>query len=343
VGLRVWVERAGAAILGKGRLELLEGVDRWHSISEAARQMGMSYRHAWLLVQSINKGAGQPLVRTATGGPAGGGAELTPLGRSAIAVFREVQEHLHQSAASLLPRLVQTPDTESVHVAAAVSLEEVLNQLLTDYALRRPATPVRAVFGASDELADRLLAGFPGDLFLTADARQLERLRAARLLKRGSVTALAENSLAAIGRAHSALRVRRASDLMLARVGRIALAKPPAPLGAYCRAYLEKLGLYDSVLPRSIQLDNSRAVVTAVRAGQADVGLVYGSDAFAAPGCHVLFRARRNPASIRYLAAILKRSRQPEQARKLLHFLTSRSAASRFRGCGFIPLAGHYE
>ena len=49
VRLRVWVERDGRAVLGPGRLELLEGIDRHHSISAAARAMGMSYRHAWLL------------------------------------------------------------------------------------------------------------------------------------------------------------------------------------------------------------------------------------------------------------------------------------------------------
>jgi Bacterial regulatory helix-turn-helix protein, lysR family len=54
IGLRVWVERGGQAILGQGRLELLEGIDRWHSISAAARHMGMSYRRAWEQVQSIN-------------------------------------------------------------------------------------------------------------------------------------------------------------------------------------------------------------------------------------------------------------------------------------------------
>ena len=63
VGFRVWVERAGRAILGKGRLELLEAIDRWHSISAAARQIGMSYRRAWLLVQSVNEAAGEAAGR----------------------------------------------------------------------------------------------------------------------------------------------------------------------------------------------------------------------------------------------------------------------------------------
>src|SRR5262245_48201571 len=98
VRVRVWVERAGHAVLGKGRVELLEGIDRWHSISAAARHMGMSYRRAWLLVQSMNEAAGRPLVVAATGGHHGGGAQLTPLGRQALAVFRELHEHLDRTA-----------------------------------------------------------------------------------------------------------------------------------------------------------------------------------------------------------------------------------------------------
>src|SRR5260370_13635137 len=88
VGIRVWVESAGRALLGKGRLELLEGIDRWRSISAAARQMGMSYRRAWLLVQSINDAAGEPLVEAAGGGSPGGGARFAPRGPKAVAVLR---------------------------------------------------------------------------------------------------------------------------------------------------------------------------------------------------------------------------------------------------------------
>jgi molybdate transport system substrate-binding protein len=95
------------------------------------------------------------------------------------------------------------------------------------------------------------------------------------------------------------------------------------------------LGLAEAVLPHAVQVDNSRSVVAAVRAGQADVGLVYASDAVRATGCRVLFRARRGRPAIRYAAAVLERSAQPAEARALLAFLTSPDAAGRFRGCGF--------
>ena len=196
VGLCAWVERDGHVILGKGRLELLEAIDRWHSISAAARQMGMSYRRAWLLVQGINEAAGEPLVETATGGHQGGGAASRARGRAAAAVFRELQDQLQQTAAGLLPRLV-APDPATLHLAAAISLQEPLGQLLADFALRQPSLRVRALYGASDELAYHLLAGTPADLFLTAGPEPMDRLEKAGLLRPGTCVALAENTLAA--------------------------------------------------------------------------------------------------------------------------------------------------
>jgi molybdenum ABC transporter molybdate-binding protein len=340
VGVHVWLERAGKPVLGKGRLELLEGIDRWRSISAAARQMGMSYRRAWLLVQSMNEAAGEPLVEAAVGGSHGGGARLTPLGRQTAALFRNVQQQLTQMAASALPLHDIASSATCVHLAAAVSLEEVLGQLLADFALREPAVRVRAVFGASDELADHVLGGAPTDLFLAADTTQLDRLESSGLLDPDSRTPLVENSLAIIGPVDRNLSVRKPADLLRSELTRIALARPACPLGSYTRTYLEGLHLYETLLPRAILVDNSRAVVAAIHAGQADAGMVYGSDAATVTGCQVLYRARRSAISIRYAAAVVCRGQQADHARALLHFLASPEAARRFRRCGFLPIRG---
>lgn len=336
IGLRVWIERAGQSILGPGRLELLETIDRLHSISAAARQLRMSYRHAWELVQGINESAGEPLITTATGGVRGGGAQLTSLGRWAIAAFRQVQASLRQSAAGLTARLGEDAAPATLHVAAAMSLEEVVGQLLTDFSLQSPRVRVRAIYGASDELADHLLAGAPGDLFLTADPHQLDRLQAADLFQRERQVALAENGLAAIGAADGAIAVRRPADLA-AGAWRIALADPNCPLGGYTRAYLEERELYADLRPRAVWVENSRAALAAVRAGQADLALVYSSDAACASGCRALFTVRRLSVPIRYCGAVLGRGSASGPAERLLAFLTSPAAAQRFRRCGFLP------
>jgi len=341
VNLRVWVENAGRAVLGSGRLELLEGIDRWHSISAAARQMGMSYRHAWQLVQKVNQAAGTPLVVTATGGSDGGGADLTPEGQQAVMLFREIQDELRHRASTLLPRCGPVAGTTTIHIAAALSLDEVLGQLLTDYSLRHPGVRGRAIYGASDELAEHLLAGTPVDAFITADARQLRVLQAAGLVGPTVPYRLAENSLAAIAPADHSPPIGKSADLARPGAGRVVIAAPSSPLGRYTRLFLQRRGLYETIRQRTLQVENSRAVVAAVRAGQADVGLVYGSDLGRAADCRLLFRVRRGPAAIRYTSALLRRGQHPEEARQLLAFLSSPEAAERFRRCGFFPLSSY--
>ena len=88
---RVWVESSEGTFLGFGRVELLERIKQCGSISEAAKSMNMSYRHAWDLVDSMNRQAKTPLVETATGGKGGGGAGLTDTGEKAVEAFRDFQ------------------------------------------------------------------------------------------------------------------------------------------------------------------------------------------------------------------------------------------------------------
>lgn len=336
--VRVWVEREGQAVLGEGRLELLEWIDRCHSISEAARQMNMSYRHAWVTVQETNRAAGESLVEAATGGRHGGGAKLTPRGQHAARLFRALRDQLQQDAAALLPRLVRPKVIAGVHVGAAISLEGVLDQLATDYALRRPAVPVRVVLGASDSLAEQILAGAALDLFISADAAQLERLAATGALEQEAPTPLAENALAAIAPAASKLTARRPAELLATSVRRIAIATPSCPLGAYTKAYLERIRLYDVILAKALVVDHSRAVIAAAQAGQADAGLVYSSATASATGCRMLFRIGRTGGLIRYAGAVVRAARQPAAARDFLTFLASTEATKRFRRCGFLPV-----
>src|SRR5262245_60552609 len=88
VGLRVWVERAGRAVLGPEQVAVLEAIDRGGSLSAAARALGVQYRRVWETVQAMNEAAGEPLVVSAVGGLQGGGATLTPLGRWAAGRWR---------------------------------------------------------------------------------------------------------------------------------------------------------------------------------------------------------------------------------------------------------------
>jgi len=74
--------------MGPGKADLLAAIDRTGSISAAARDLGMSYRRAWLLVDAMNRCWTGPLVSTVPGGSARSGAAVTPLGRQVLDGYR---------------------------------------------------------------------------------------------------------------------------------------------------------------------------------------------------------------------------------------------------------------
>jgi molybdenum ABC transporter molybdate-binding protein len=341
VGVRLWVERRGNAVLGPGRLELLEAIDRCGSISAAARDLRMSYRRAWLLIDRINRAAGIALVRSRTGGTEGGGAELTAEGRRAIAAFRELQVRVQQRAAERCPASPSPSLTGPIHVAAAASLEDVFHLILLDFAARYPDVSVRTIHGASDELAGHVLNGVHVDLFLSAEDRQLDRLAEAGLLRPQGRLSLAANRLAAIGRTTNPLSLRGPRELLQCPPRRLALAEPDCPLGHYSRCFLEPLQLWQPLRTHALFLDNPRVVLAAVESGEADVGLVYRSDALAARRCRILFTSPANRPPIRYSVALTRCGEQSAPARCLLAFLNSRLARRRLRAAGFTrPTSG---
>lgn len=77
--------------VGPGKIELLEQIAAFGSISAGARQMNMSYKHAWDLVEEMNVLFGKPVIDTQKGGQKGGGAQLTPIGLALVSRFRAIE------------------------------------------------------------------------------------------------------------------------------------------------------------------------------------------------------------------------------------------------------------
>ena len=78
--------------IGPGKAELLRLIEEMGSISAAAREMGMSYRRAWTLVETMNGAFREPVVEAAIGGRGGGGAQVTDFGREALNRYRAMEE-----------------------------------------------------------------------------------------------------------------------------------------------------------------------------------------------------------------------------------------------------------
>jgi molybdate transport system regulatory protein len=103
LSVRIDIDAGGR--IGPGKIELLETIDRSGSISAAGRAMEMSYKRAWDLVDEINRICRQAAVERQTGGKNGGGAVLTPFGRSLVARYRKIERSATSAARKELQAL----------------------------------------------------------------------------------------------------------------------------------------------------------------------------------------------------------------------------------------------
>ncbi len=109
--------------LGPGKVKILESIGERGSISEAARGMKMSYRSAWLLVDSMNSLFRKPVVRTTLGGRGGGAATLTEFGAEVIRRYRAMERATLRAIArdlAVLERSVRSPNRRVVKVEPQV-------------------------------------------------------------------------------------------------------------------------------------------------------------------------------------------------------------------------------
>jgi molybdate transport system regulatory protein len=103
--LKLTLVLASGARIGPGKAALLESVRASGSITGAARAMGMDYKRAWLLVDSLNRAFATPVVERATGGVRGGGASLTAFGEELLARYRRLEAEAAALAADDLEAL----------------------------------------------------------------------------------------------------------------------------------------------------------------------------------------------------------------------------------------------
>lgn len=94
IRLRCWINVNGEKFFGPGPAELLELIGTEGSIAKAAKKMGMSYKKAWDIVETLNTQGKKPYVVSHKGGENGGGATLTETGKAVIARYRKLTAKL---------------------------------------------------------------------------------------------------------------------------------------------------------------------------------------------------------------------------------------------------------
>lgn len=234
----------------------------------------------------------------------------------------------------------EEPRPVEVNLYAAASLRDVLQDLAPPC---ESVLGVRLVFnmGGSNDLARQIIAASGADIFFSADEGWMDKVAQAGLVDSASRRALLSNRLVVVGRADATLSIARAEDLRSAGVRRIALANPEiVPAGKYATAWLEKVGVWESIRDRVAPSLDVRAALAAVESGAVDVGVVYRTDAEISKKVRVLYEVPENqgPRIVYPIAAISGRSHL-DAARRVVAWLEGPDAARAFEKRGFIVMA----
>lgn len=91
---KIWLEKDGKLVFGAGKTSILKAIAKTGSINKAAREMNMSYRHAWSYIRSAEKRMGNDLLIKTKGGKSGGGAVLTDYAKGLVVRFEKLDRQV---------------------------------------------------------------------------------------------------------------------------------------------------------------------------------------------------------------------------------------------------------
>jgi molybdate transport system substrate-binding protein len=138
----------------------------------------------------------------------------------------------------------------------------------------------------------------------------------------------------------SKIKISSPKDLLKGDIKRIALAEPSSvPVGVYTSKYLTDEGLWDRVRPKVVPVQDVRATLASVEAGNVDAGFVYETDAAVSRKVKIVYEVPVEKGSrITYPVAVVRESKRKDAAREFLIYLESRDAKNAFKKYGFVVL-----
>ena len=223
-------------------------------------------------------------------------------------------------------------------VSGAISLRESLQEIGALFERRHSDVKVMFNFGASGVLQQQIERGAPVDVFVSAEAKQMDDLQAKGLILDDTRRTLTANQVVLIKRPDLRLGLGSFKNLMRSEVKRIAIGNPrTVPAGEYAQEVLTSLKLWDALQPKLILTENVRQALVYVIRGEVEAGLVYATDAQRA-GRDVQVVTAAPEGSHRpviYPIAVVTASKVPAVARAFVDLSFSDEGQAVLRAHGF--------
>ncbi|MFA6850977.1 MAG: molybdate ABC transporter substrate-binding protein [Selenomonadaceae bacterium] len=226
---------------------------------------------------------------------------------------------------------------KELFISAAASLTDVMKELAADYEKANPNVKVTLNFASSGALQKSIEQGAPSDLFFSAAQRQMNTLEKAGELEAGTRKDLLLNEVVLIVPKDSKADINSFNDVTTDKVKRIALGEPKGvPVGQYSEEVFTSMNCLDAVKAKAAYGTDVRQVLTWVETGEVDCGIVYATDAAISTKVRIAAKAPEGSHKpIIYPAAILKGSKNKEDAAAFLAFISKPEMVKIFEKYGF--------
>jgi molybdate transport system substrate-binding protein len=250
-----------------------------------------------------------------------------------------------QPPATVAPTEAPTaaPEAKTLNIFAAASLTEAFTEIGKNFQAANPGVTVTFNFAGSQALRTQIEEGAPADVFASASGKEMDTLVTGTLVGEGTSKVFLTNKLVVILPADNPAGLEKLEDL--ARPGiKLVLAAEEVPVGNYAR---QSLGLMngsfgtdfkDKVLANVVSNeDNVKQVVSKVQLGEADAGIVYTSDAVAAPDLKTIEIPTELNVIAKYPIAPLARSENADLATSFIDYVLSAEGQAVLAKWGFAP------
>ena len=235
----------------------------------------------------------------------------------------------------------KTPAKTEIVISAAASLKEVMEEIKPLYRERYPQVAITYNFAASGTLQRQIEQGAPVDIFISADRAKIKTLQQQGLLANDTISNLLQNKIVLITERNNNLAIDSFTDLTTEKIDTVALGEPNSvPAGKYAQEVLNYFQIAEQIKDKAVYGKDVRQVLNYVATGNADVGLVYLTDAeIGSNRVKIIAIAPLQAHSpIIYAIAVTRDSNNPQAARDFVRFLNAERVRDIFTNYGFIPV-----
>ena len=237
-----------------------------------------------------------------------------------------------------------TPEPQTLTVFAASSLTDAFTEIGKAFEATNPGVTVALNFAGSQALRTQIEEGAPADVFASASEKEMDTLITGSFVVKDVPQIFLMNKLVVILPANNPAALAKLEDLAKPGI-KLVLAAEAVPVGNYARQALDKMnssfgtGFKDKVLANVVSNeDNVKQVVAKVQLGEADAGIVYTSDAIAAPDLKTIEIPADLNVIAKYPIAPLAKSTNAVLASQFTAYVISAEAQAILKKWGFAPI-----